>query len=72
MNETLLKAGEINYLVDNMISKICEIRDQYDAAQASDNSSQMISDMKKVNVPELRGMNNGLKQKVNEFLGVLV
>lgn len=72
MSEVMLKAANVNYLVDDMISKIKEIRDQYDAAQASDNSSQMISDMKKVNVPELRKMNTDLNQKVTEFLGVLI
>ena len=34
MIEVIEKAANINFMVDNMIDKISELRDKYDAAQA--------------------------------------
>jgi hypothetical protein len=70
-NEFIKQAANINYLADEMISKIKEIREQYDAAQASPGSSSLISGMKRVNRPELRKMNTDISMKVTEFLGGL-
>lgn len=72
MNEVIKKAANVNYIADNMISKISEIREQYDAAQAFPGASSLIYDMERTNRPELRSMNSELSQKVTEFLGVLV
>ena len=71
MNEVIKKAANINYIADNMINKISELRDQYDAAQAT-GSSSLIYDIERSSRSELGNMNRDLTQKVTEFLGVLV
>ena len=39
MSEVIEKAANINFMTDNMIDKISELRDKYDAAQATNDSS---------------------------------
>jgi hypothetical protein len=71
MSEVIKKAANINFIADNMISKIGELRDQYDAAQAT-GASSLIYDIERTSRSELGNMNRDLNQKVTEFLGVLV
>ncbi len=61
-------AGEITSIIDDMSNKIKDLREQYDAAQASSNSRSLISDKERVNRPELRMMNDNLNKKITEFL----
>ena len=70
-SEIYKKGGELILIIDDMINTIASIREQYDAAQATSNSKELIKSMKKVNVPELRTKNNNLKTKTNLFLGLL-
>jgi hypothetical protein len=71
MSEVIKKAANINFIADNMISKINDLREQYDAAQAT-GASSLIYDIERTSRPELGNMNRDLNQKVTEFLGVLV
>lgn len=71
MSEVINKAANINFIADNMINKISELREQYDAAQAT-GAPSIIRDIEKTSRSELRNMNQDLNQKVTEFLGVLV
>lgn len=71
MSEVIEKAANINYIADNMINKITELREQYDAAQAT-GASSLIYDIERTSRSELGNMNRELNQKVTEFLGVLV
>ena len=57
-------------MADNMIDKISELRDKYDAAQAT-NDSSLIYDIERSSKYELRDMNQNLNEKVTEFLEVL-
>ena len=41
MIEVIEKAAKANYIADQMIIEITEIRDKYDAAQASSDSSMI-------------------------------
>lgn len=70
MIEVIEKAANINFMADNMIDKISELRDKYDAAQATDDSS-LIYDIERSSRYELRDMNQNLNEKVTEFLEVL-
>ena len=70
-SELIKQAANINFIADEMISMIKELRDQYDAAQATPESSSLIANMETVSRPELRELNTELTQKVNEFLGGL-
>lgn len=70
MSEVIEKAANINFMIDNMINKISELRDQYDAAQATDATS-LIYDIERSSKKELRNMNRDLNEKVTEFLEVL-
>lgn len=71
MSEVIKKAANINFIADNMINKISELRDQYDAAQAT-RASSLIYDIERSSRSELRTINQELNQKVTEFLGELV
>ena len=71
MSEVIKKAANINFIADNMINKISELREQYDAAQAT-GASSLIYDIERTSRSELGNMNRDLNQKVTEFLGVLV
>ena len=71
MSEVIEKAANINFIADNMINKITELREQYDAAQAT-GASSLIYDIERTSRSELGNMNQELNQKVTEFLGVLV
>jgi hypothetical protein len=71
MSEVIKKAANINFIADNMINKIGELREQYDAAQAT-GASSLIYDIERTSRSELGNMNRDLNQKVTEFLGVLV
>lgn len=70
MSEVIEKAANINFIADNMINKISELRKQYDAAQAT-NAASLIYDMENKSKPELGDMFQDLNKKVTEFLGVL-
>lgn len=70
MSEVIEKAAKANYIADNMIDKISELRNKYDAAQATDDSS-LIYDIERSSRYELRDMNQNLNEKVTEFLEVL-
>lgn len=70
MIEVIEKAANINFMADNMIDKISELRDKYDAAQATDDSF-LIYDIERSSRYELRDMNQNLNEKVTEFLEVL-
>lgn len=70
MSEVIKKAANINFMADNMIDKISELRDKYDAAQAT-NDSSLIYDMERTSKPELGDMYQNLNEKVTEFLEVL-
>lgn len=70
MSEVIKKAANINFIADNMINKITELREQYDAAQAT-GASSLIYDIERTSRSELGNMNQELNQKVTEFLGVL-
>ena len=70
MSEVHRKAANINLIADNMINKISELRDQYDAAQGT--GASLIYDIERTSRYELRNINQDLNQKVTEFLGVLV
>lgn len=70
MIEVIEKAANINFMADNMIDKISELRDKYDAAQAT-NDSSLIYDIERSSKYELRDMNQNLNEKVTEFLEVL-
>ena len=71
MSEVIGKAANINFIADNMINKITELREQYDAAQAT-NDSSLIYAMERTSRPELGDMYQNLNKKVTEFLEVLV
>lgn len=71
MSEVINKAANINFIADNMINKINDLREQYDAAQAT-GASSLIYDIERTSRSELRNINQDLNQKVTEFLGVLV
>lgn len=71
MSEVIGKAANINFIADSMINKITELREQYDAAQAT-GASSLIYDIERTSRSELGNMNQELNQKVTEFLGVLV
>ena len=60
--------GEILYLIDDISTKIKDLREQYDAAQASSNAKTLIKDKEKTNKPELRKMYDDLNKKVTKFL----
>ena len=70
MSEVIEKAANINFMIDNMINKISDLREQYDAAQATDATS-LIYDIERSSKKELRNMNQDLNEKVTEFLEVL-
>jgi len=71
MSEVIGKAANINFMIDNMINKINDLRDQFDAAQAT-GASSLIYDIERSSRYELRNMNQDLNEKVTEFLEVLV
>lgn len=71
MSEVIGKAANINFMIDNMINKINDLRDQFDAAQATGDSS-LIYDIERNSRYGLRNMNQDLNEKVTEFLEVLV
>ena len=66
MSEVIEKAANINFIADNMINKISELRKQYDAAQAT-NDSSLIYDMERTSKPELGDMYQNLNEKVTEY-----
>jgi hypothetical protein len=70
MSEVIEKAANINFMIDNMINKISDLREQYDAAQAT-GASSLIRDIERSSKSELRNMNQDLNEKVTEFLEVL-
>jgi hypothetical protein len=56
MSEVIKKAANINFVADKMINKISELREQYDAAQAT-GASSLIYDIERSSRSELRNMN---------------
>ena len=57
----------VKFVADNMINKISELREQYDAAQAT-GASSLIRDIERASRPELRNINQELNQKVNMYI----
>ena len=70
MSEVIEKAANINFIADNMINKISELRKQYDAAQAT-NAASLIYDMENKSKPELRELKNEFEQSIKDLIGEL-
>lgn len=70
MIEVIEKAAKANYIADKMIIEITEIRDKYDAAQASSDSS-MIYEIENKTRQKLRKLKNEFEQSIKDLIGEL-
>ena len=70
MIEVIEKAAKANYIADQMIIEITEIRDKYDAAQASSDSS-MIYEIENKTRQKLRELKNEFEQSIKDHIGEL-
>lgn len=70
MIEVIEKAAKANYIADKMIIEITEIRDKYDAAQASSDSS-MIYEIENKTRQKLRELKNEFEQSIKDLIGEL-
>ena len=70
MIEIIEKAAKANYIADQMIIEITEIRDKYDAAQASSDSS-MIYEIENKTRQKLRELKNEFEQSIKDLIGEL-
>ena len=70
MIEVIEKAAKANYIADKMIIEITEIRDKYDAAQASSDSS-MIYEIETKTRQKLRELKNEFEQSIKDLIGEL-
>lgn len=70
MIEVIEKAAKANYIADQMIIEITEIRDKYDAAQASSDSS-MIYEIENKTGQKLRELKNEFEQTIKDLIGEL-
>ena len=70
MIEVIEKAAKANYIADQMIIEITEIRDKYDAAQASSDSS-MIYEIKTKTRQKLRELTHEFEQSIKDLIGEL-
>lgn len=70
MIEVIEKAAKANYIADQMITEIIEIRDKYDAAQASSDSS-MIYEIENKTRQKLRKLKNEFEQSIKDLIGEL-
>ena len=70
MIEVIEKAAKANYIADRMIIEITEIRDKYDAAQASSDSS-MIYEIENKTRQKLRELKNEFEQSIKDLIGEL-
>lgn len=70
MIEVIEKAAKANYIADQMIIEITEIRDKYDAAQASSDSS-MIYEIENKTRQKLRELKNEFEQSIKDLIGEL-
>ena len=70
MIEVIEKAAKANYIADQMIIEITEIRDKYDAAQASSDSS-MIYEIENKTRQRLRELKNEFEQSIKDLIGEL-
>ena len=67
MIEVIEKAAKANYIADQMIIEITEIRDKYDAAQASSDSS-MIYEIENKTRQKLRKLKNEFEQSIKDLI----
>ena len=70
MIEVIEKAAKANYIADQMIIEITEIRDKYDAAQAYSDSS-MIYEIENKTRQKLRKLKNEFEQTIKDLIGEL-
>ena len=70
MIEVIEKAAKANYIADQMIIEITEIRDKYDAAQASSDSS-MIYEIENKTRQKLRELKNEFEKTIKDLIGEL-
>lgn len=70
MIEVIEKAAKANYIADQMIIEITEIRDKYDAAQASSDSS-MIYEIENKTRQKLRELKNEFELSIKDLIGEL-
>lgn len=70
MIEVIEKAAKANYIADQMIIEITEIRDKYDAAQASSDSS-LIYEIENKTRQKLRELKNEFEQTIKDLIGEL-
>ena len=70
MIEVIEKGAKANYIADQMIIEITEIRDKYDAAQASSDSS-MIYEIENKTRQKLRELKNEFEQSIKDLIGEL-
>lgn len=70
MIEVIEKAAKANYIADKMIIEITEIRDKYDAAQASSDSS-MIYEIENKTRQKLRKLKNEFELSIKDLIGEL-
>lgn len=70
MIEVIEKAAKANYIADQMIIEITEIRDKYDAAQASSDSS-IIYEIENKTRQKLRKLKNEFDQSIKDLIGEL-
>lgn len=70
MIEVIEKAAKANYIADKMIIEITEIRDKYDAAQASSDSS-IIYEIENKTRQKLRKLKNEFEQSIKDLIGEL-
>ena len=72
MIEVIEKAAKANYIADQMIIEITEIRDKYDAAQAQASSdSSMIYEIENKTRQKLRELKNEFEQSIKDLIGEL-
>ena len=72
MIEVIEKAAKANYIADQMIIEITEIRDKYDAAQAQASSDySMIYEIENKTRQKLRELKNEFEQSIKDLIGEL-
>lgn len=72
MIEVIEKAAKANYIADQMIIEITEIRDKYDAAQAQASSdSSIIYEIENKTRQKLRELKNEFEQSIKDLIGEL-
>ena len=70
MDEVINKAAKANYIADQMIIEITEIRDKYDAAQAFPDSS-IIYEIENNSRQKLKELKSEFEQIINDLIGEL-